>query len=62
MPKPRRRRFRAFARNDTANSAVETALILALTAVMACTVKATAVNALIRPTKQAFDTLIRALS
>ncbi|KRA61482.1 hypothetical protein ASD79_05000 [Caulobacter sp. Root655] len=61
MPNPRRR-FRAFAQNDTAGSAVETALILALTAVMACTVKATAVNALIRPTKQAFDSLIRALS
>jgi Flp pilus assembly pilin Flp len=62
MPNPRRRRFRAFARNDTASSAVETALILALTAVMAYTVKATAITALLRPTKQAFATLIRALS
>jgi Flp pilus assembly pilin Flp len=60
MPNPRR--LRAFARNDTASSAVETALILALTAAMACAVKVTAVNALVRPFRQAFDTLVRALS
>ncbi|EJL23537.1 hypothetical protein PMI01_04804 [Caulobacter sp. AP07] len=62
MPNPRRRRLRVFARNETASSAVETALILAMTAVMACAIKATAVNAMIRPFKQAFDTLVRALS
>jgi len=63
MPSHHRRRFRAFARNDTASSAVETALILALTAVLACSVKtAGGIGALARPAQQAFATLIRALS
>jgi Flp pilus assembly pilin Flp len=62
MPRPYRRRLRAFARNDTAGSAVETALILSLTAAMVFMVKTTAVAALVRPTRQAFDALVRALS
>ena len=63
MPPRRRRPLRAFARNTQAGSAVETALILGLTAVMAYSVKtAGGVGALARPAQQAFATLIRALS
>jgi Flp pilus assembly pilin Flp len=59
---PRRHPLRAFARNDSAGSAVETALILGLTAAMALVVRTTIVTPLIRPARQAFDALIRALS
>ena len=62
MPRRYRRPLRAFARNTTASSGVETALILALTAAMVFMVKTTAAAALLRPIKQAFDALIRALS
>jgi Flp pilus assembly pilin Flp len=61
MP-PRRRPPRAFVRNDTASSAVETALVLGLTAAMVFMVKTTVITSLVRPTRQAFDALIRALS
>jgi Flp pilus assembly pilin Flp len=62
MPRPPRRPLRAFARNDTAGSAVETALILGLVAVMVVGLKTAVVDSLIRPTRQAFDVLFRALS
>jgi Flp pilus assembly pilin Flp len=63
MPPRRRRPLRAFAEDSRASSAVETALILSLTAVMVYSVKAAGgIGTLARPAQQAFATLIRALS
>jgi Flp pilus assembly pilin Flp len=59
---PRRRPLRAFARNDTGGPAVETALVLGLVAVMVVGLKTAVVDSLVRPTKQAFVVLLRALS
>lgn len=61
MPRPHRR-LRAFAQDTRAASAVENALLLSLTAVMVYAFKGTGVVKLVQPTRQAFDTLIRALS
>ena len=62
MPPNLRRRLRAFARDTAAASAVENALLLSLTAVMVYAFKGTGVVKLVQPARQAFDTLLRALS
>ena len=63
MPPSRPRPLRAFAKTETGGAAVETALILSLTAVMVYSLKAvTGVATLAKPFQQAFATLIRALT
>jgi Flp pilus assembly pilin Flp len=62
MPPSRRRPLRAFARTETGGAAVESALILSLTAVMIFTLKTTSgVTALVKPFQQSFATLLKAL-
>jgi hypothetical protein len=62
MP-PRRHSLRALIEDSRAGSAVETALILSVTAVMIYSFKAAGgIGALARPAQQAFATLLRALS
>jgi len=62
MPPRSRRPFRAFAHDEVASAAVENALILAVTAGMILAVRAAGVTALVKPSRQAFEALIRALS
>ena len=63
MPPSRRRPLRAFVETETGGAAVETALMLSLTAVMVYSVKAaTGVATLLKPAQQAFAALIRALT
>jgi Flp pilus assembly protein TadG len=63
MPPSRRRPVRAFAETQTGGAAVETALVLSLTAVMIYAFKAASgVAALLKPFQQAAATLLRALS
>ena len=63
MPPSRPHHLRAFAKTETGGAAVETALILSLTAVMVYSLKAvTGVATLAKPFQQAFATLIRALT
>ena len=62
MPPSPHRRLRAFAKDTKAASAVETALLLGLTATMVLAFKETGVGGLVRPAKTAFETLLRALS
>jgi Flp pilus assembly pilin Flp len=64
MPPSRRRRpLRAFVETETGGAAVESALVLSLTAVMIYAFKATSgVAALLKPFQQALATLLRALA
>jgi Flp pilus assembly pilin Flp len=62
-PSSRRRRLRDLPKTETGGSAVESALILGLTAAMVYSFKTmSGVATLIKPTQQAFAALIRALS
>jgi Flp pilus assembly pilin Flp len=63
MPSSRRRRpLRAFAKTETGGAAVESALVLSLTAAMIYVFKTTSgVAALVKPFQQAMATLLRAL-
>ncbi|CAN7446424.1 hypothetical protein [Caulobacter sp. LjRoot300] len=62
MPPSRRRRLRAFAETETGGAAVESALVLSLTAAMIYVFKmASGVAALVKPFQQAMAALLRAL-
>ena len=63
MSPNRRRRLRALASTETGGAAVESALVLSLTAVMLYALKATSgVAALVKPIQQGVATLVRALT